>query len=89
MKINKKMVIRILITLLCIVYSISTVAYAGFVNQFDGPFHPKAEPGAFCQNYFHKSMIFCTTSSIVRSDVSTSTASSALRSGEISLVISL
>lgn len=46
MKINKKMVIRILITLLCIVYSISTVAYAGFVNQFDGKITGDGEKGA-------------------------------------------
>jgi hypothetical protein len=46
MKINKKMVIRILITLLCIVYSISTVAYAGFVNQFDGQITGDGEKGA-------------------------------------------
>ena len=46
MKINKKMVIRILITLLCIVYSISTVAYAGFVNQFNGAITGDGEKGA-------------------------------------------
>ena len=47
MKINKKIIIRILIAVFCIVYSISNIAYAdGFVKKFDGNFTGDGEKGA-------------------------------------------